>query len=298
MLSLEKVLQKYFIEDADSSYKDYSIPTKKNKEGKDIANPNYIPRNVFDEIYDAFQKIDNKEINNNIKNDLKTYWKFVCKWYIELNKSGKPNRLVEDLPKIVLSFAKFIKFRNQMSVKDPFQIKSEDQLNNMVKDFKINSIIPNVSEIADTNDEYKNFKDTTLIYNKNGWLLLSPNNYKADCYWGVGSKWCTANYGEGFDETNQSKRSEDYFNDYATANRNKEPILIIMKKKSGEIKSSKDISTNTNKWQFQFGDVKGFQFKGNDDKEKDVIDWRKEENPPKDLLGIIYNREYPDQKIA
>ena len=90
--------------------------------------------------------------------------------------------------------------------------------------------------------EFKDAKDNiNLIYEDAVWKVLIPNSYEASCYWGNGTKWCTA-----------YKDDDSYYKDYASQGN----LYINVNVKTGE------------KYQFHF---ETSSFKDKNDEEIDEI---------------------------
>lgn len=101
-----------------------------------------------------------------------------------LNFIGKvaPREELEDnLMQIKIAIEKFIKYQDNLEEKD---INKYDSLND-IKD----AISKHENKIR---REVKTIDDADVVYEDDRFTVVCPLNHKASCYYGAGSKWCTA----------------------------------------------------------------------------------------------------------
>ena len=95
--------------------------------------------------------------------------------------------------------------------------KSPKDINNY-EDFDLTSTILNNVDSKLTKSEVKKL-EANVLYNSDDLLIMIPKSYRASCYYGAGTKWCTTN-----------KESDNHFKNYT----NKGTLIYVINKKEPE----------------------------------------------------------------
>ena len=95
--------------------------------------------------------------------------------------------------------------------------KSPKDINNY-EDFDMTVSILTAADSKLTKSEVKKL-EANVLYNSDDLLIMIPKSYKASCYYGAGTKWCTTN-----------KESDGHFKNYT----NKGTLIYIINKKEPE----------------------------------------------------------------
>ena len=119
--------------------------------------------------------------------------------YLEwITKNWSPTDVYDEiqhnLKEILLAVAKFDKQSQRLKIKDLNQYKNIDQLFDELK--KLGETARRTIEISDEVDK---------IYEDNRFVVVVPKTHKSSCYYGAGTKWCTA-----------SKDTDSHFSNYKT----------------------------------------------------------------------------------
>ncbi|PCJ96768.1 MAG: hypothetical protein COA52_00755 [Hyphomicrobiales bacterium] len=101
---------------------------------------------------------------------------------------NKGINLFEDFSRTGNALEIFHKHKTKMPKKDINQIKSLSELENMVEAFS--DTLSGKEEKAVLSDKIK--KETTFVYQSGKDVILIPKTEAASCFWGKGTKWCTA----------------------------------------------------------------------------------------------------------
>jgi hypothetical protein len=89
---------------------------------------------------------------------------------------------------------------------------------NTYKDYGIASVIfKSVDNVLSKSDVKK--LEANVLYNSDDLLIMIPKSYRASCYYGAGTKWCTTN-----------KESDNHFKNYT----NKGTLIYVINKKEPE----------------------------------------------------------------
>jgi hypothetical protein len=135
------------------------------------------------------------------------------KYLIFLGDVINPENFKSDLEKSKTAIEKFIKYQEVLDEKDINQYKS-------LKDI-IDAINTHENKVRRT---VENREDADVVYEDDRFTVLTPRTYKSSCYYGAGTKWCTAasNGSSHFDTYNvdgklfyfidkKAKSSDDYY---------------------------------------------------------------------------------------
>ena len=169
-------------------------------------------------------RIDDTELNKVILNNLSPYdptpekkyllWLyklFLNEFSFSLEKPNWDEEIFPDITKALTTLEQFPdRFKNANQSTDVYSYKSYEDL---IK----------ASEIAFTkgNVKTKLHKETDLVDEFDGIVILYPSSYKASCFYGRGTRWCTAsNYSSAYEDysmngylfyiLNRSSSGQDY----------------------------------------------------------------------------------------
>ena len=98
-----------------------------------------------------------------------------------LGKVVSGNNIDEDLLKAKIAIEKFIKYQKNLDEKDINQYDTLKDIQNAI-DKHENRIRRDVKEV----------EGADIVYEDNRFTVITPKTYEASCYYGSGSKWCTA----------------------------------------------------------------------------------------------------------
>jgi hypothetical protein len=98
-----------------------------------------------------------------------------------LGKVISPESVNEDLMNAKIAIEKFIKYQNNLEEKDINQYDSLKDISDAISKHE-NKVRRNVKEIDGAD----------VVYEDDKFTVVSPKTYEASCYYGAGSKWCTA----------------------------------------------------------------------------------------------------------
>lgn len=187
---------------------------------------NQRDKRLYDDYMNHFRKMgDNKEkINDIIVQNLLSsfenndptpnnqYTPWIAREYIK-----GTIRALEDLSRIKTSLELFHKYKNTKEFKELFKYNvgfndigklGADQLEGIAEKIET-QILP-----KDTKD--KNRGDAEVVYEDNDVRVIHPKDQAAACYYGQGTRWCTA-----------ATKGENYFDNYNRSG----PLYIIIPKK-------------------------------------------------------------------
>lgn len=164
-------------------------------------------------------------------------------------------RLHEDLDRASVALAYFHQNKRQMPIKDINQIKQLSDLEEMVS--KVQPQQSGKQEKKDTSARIK--EETKVFYKGEEGMIVIPETQDASCFWGKGTKWCTA-----------SSQSHNYFDSYSSDG----PLYIILPK-------------DGTKWQLH---VESNQFLDAQDQEFDINMWAEEYPWAQEALKDVYPR--------
>ena len=126
-----------------------------------------------------------KEINPNHK-----YLKWITKNWSPTDVEGL--EVKHNLKEILLAVAKFDNQSQRLKIKDLNQYKNLDQLFDTLQE--LGQTARRTVEISD---------EVEKVYEDNRSVVVVPKTHKSSCYYGAGTKWCTA-----------SKDTESHFSTY------------------------------------------------------------------------------------
>jgi len=98
-----------------------------------------------------------------------------------LGKVISPESVNDDMMKAKIAIEKFIKYQNNLEVKDINQYDSLKDISDAISKHE-NKVRRDVKEIDGAD----------VVYEDDRFTVVSPKTYEASCYYGAGSKWCTA----------------------------------------------------------------------------------------------------------
>jgi hypothetical protein len=98
-----------------------------------------------------------------------------------LGKVISPESVNEDLMNAKIAIEKFIKYQNNLEEKDINQYDSLKDISDAISKHE-NKIRRDVKEIDGAD----------VVYEDDRFTVVSPKTHEASCYYGAGSKWCTA----------------------------------------------------------------------------------------------------------
>ena len=151
------------------------------------------------------------------------------KWLLNLYK--RKDLKLEDLYKVNEYLKIYEKYKLKVSEKDINKIKTIPDLYAIIKPFESGT------EAVSKNDEIKKIKsEADKVYEDSEWLVVVPKTEEAACFYGKGTRWCTA-----------STKGHNSFDDYNERGK----LYININKIDGR------------KYQFHFGDE---QFMDEDDR--------------------------------
>ena len=105
------------------------------------------------------------------------------------------DEITHNLKEILLAVSKFDTQNQRLKIKDLNQYKNIDQLFDELK--KLGETARRTIEISDEVDK---------IYEDNRFVVVVPKTHKSSCYYGAGTKWCTA-----------SKDTDSHFSNYKSS---------------------------------------------------------------------------------
>jgi len=105
------------------------------------------------------------------------------------------NEVTHNLKEILLAVSKFDTQNQRLKIKDLNQYKNLDQLFDTLQ--KLGQTARRTVEISDEVDR---------IYEDNRFVVVVPKTHKSSCYYGAGTKWCTA-----------SKDTDSHFSNYKSS---------------------------------------------------------------------------------
>lgn len=127
-----------------------------------------------------------------------------CKWLLDLYRKFKGNNqdtgesneqkvFKEDLYKIKESLKLFNRYGNRVEKKQIQQYTDYKDLIVSMEPFEKTEEVEN--KYKTELDNIKNIQ-TDRIYEDSEWLIVRPKTKKSSCFWGQGTKWCTAAKGD------------------------------------------------------------------------------------------------------
>jgi len=129
----------------------------------------YLEKIYYDEIVPG-----SAEINPNHK-----YLEWIARnWDTGIDDEGEMDH---NLKEILLAVSKFDNQSQRLEIKDLNQYRDIDQLFDALK--KVGETARRTVDITD---------DVEKIYEDNRFVVVSPKTHTASCYYGAGTKWCTA----------------------------------------------------------------------------------------------------------
>lgn len=167
--------------------------------------------------YEEFTKIVSSDPTT-VDDKMGKYSKWLLNLYL------KQQLKLEDLYKAKECLTLYTKFINRIEQKDINKIPNLVELYNIVEPFE-----QNPDQATSGKDEVRRTKEeATKVYEDDEWLVVVPKTKEAACYYGKGTKWCTA--------ASEDNYKHNMFDAYSKA----APLYININKQSGR------------KYQFQF----------------------------------------------
>ena len=175
-----------------------------------------VPSYLWEEIVGRLQRGRNGEWIDELLPE--------TKWVLKLYKNKSP-RLAEDLYKLktregdgyIDIFNRAKERRMLRGVEgDLFKYKSIADLGTFIETLDIDTILGRTKgeQSSDVNSAASNIE---VPYEDNEWKVIIPKSYDASCYWGNGTKWCTA-----------TRETSDWYERYSSEG----PLYIIINKKT------------------------------------------------------------------
>jgi len=109
-------------------------------------------------------------------------------WIVNIYLSGQFK--LEDVSRINDELQEFERVKSQLPNKDINQYKKLTDLYNALKPFQKQEVTTNNAEEKKLRDEM--YKQADILYKGPDGMLLTPKTEAASCYFGRGTKWCTA----------------------------------------------------------------------------------------------------------
>ena len=179
----------------------------------------FITQNQGDKVMQAYRRDrhsvgmqpynDPKEVVQTLANASKKYLQIVVNWYV------KRDFQLEDVHRIKDEIEAFERIKRNLPAdkKNLAQYKSSSELYQTIQQYNNEDAISNKEKVRELKKDAKKYYEDDQI------LVVVPKTQDAACYYGKGTRWCTAATG-----------AYNYFNQY-----NKEgPLFIIMIKGSNE----------------------------------------------------------------
>lgn len=108
------------------------------------------------------------------------------KWLLDL--FIKKDFRLDDLNKIKTDLSLFDKYRSKLDIKDINKIKSHRDLYELVKSYHESDNVP----VSNKEKEREIKKEAKKFHEDSTWLVIIPETHDAACYYGKGTRWCTA----------------------------------------------------------------------------------------------------------
>ena len=175
-----------------------------------------VPSYIWEEIVGRLQRGKNNEWIDTLLPE--------TKWVLKLYKDKSP-RLVEDLYKLKNNngdgyFDIFLRAKERRMLRgvqgDLFKYKSIAELGSFIETLDIDTILGRTKgeQSSDVNSAASNIE---VPYEDDVWKVVIPKSYEASCYWGNGTRWCTA-----------TRESDEWYNHYSEQG----PLYILIDKKT------------------------------------------------------------------
>lgn len=177
------------------------------------AREEYIADKMGDKIIAAYKNDTKRELS--LENVLIVVKKISqvspkhIQWLIKQYINGQFK--LEDISQLRLEFKEFVKLKNKLEKKDINQYKDLPELYDALDKANNKAIVNNKTTTSEAQEYFKN-QEVIDFYKDNQLHIIIPVTESASCYFGAGTKWCTAATG-----------SDNFFNQY-----NKDgPLYII-----------------------------------------------------------------------
>ena len=175
-----------------------------------------VPSYLWEEIVGRLQRGRNGEWIDELLPE--------TKWVLKLYKDKSP-RLAEDLYKLKTKEGDgYIDIFNRAKERrmlrgvegDLFKYKSIADLGAFIETLDIDTILGRTKgeQSSDVNSAASNID---VPYEDKEWKVIIPKSYDASCYWGNGTRWCTA-----------TRESDEWYNHYSEQG----PLYILIDKKT------------------------------------------------------------------
>ena len=160
----------------------------------------YMNESSSSDIYDEYYRdIDKRVYEEIVKSDPTSvsnrngkYVKWMIDRYRELKREGHKfviDRFVEDLYKVREALVLFDRYRNRLEKKQIQMYKSVYELINVMDEYEERG-----EEERESKDKVEDIKknQTKRVYEDSEWIVVIPISKESSCFWGMGTKWCTA----------------------------------------------------------------------------------------------------------
>ena len=118
-----------------------------------------------------------------------------------VNQYIKGQFKLEDLSKIKQELAEFNRVRSKLQNKDLNSYRSLNDLYNALEPFQQKEVVSGKQQVKNETQQYFDSGEAELIYRDETTVIISPKTEKASCFFGIGTKWCTAGItNNAFDE--------------------------------------------------------------------------------------------------
>ena len=169
-----------------------------------LHNPEIFNPAVQEIAQNIIQKITAKDPTSNKEY---TFW-------IVLNYTNADNpkynggiKKFEDIGRAVEALEKFKSLLRKPNLNPPLQIRDINQirglitLEDIVSNYTNNEMISQSQESLNIEKKFYDTSEATLVYNSTKIKIVIPHSEKASCFFGMGTRWCTAaKYNNMFDE--------------------------------------------------------------------------------------------------
>lgn len=155
----------------------------------------YITKNQGDKLLAAYKKDKgtSKPKVKDAKDIVDALNKFNSKflqWLV--NQYLKNEFSLEDKARIDDDLTKFQKVKAKLDIKDINQYKSLSDLESALEPFEDEDTVSNRQADKAIGEKFVKDKEAKVFYKGDGLTIVIPNTEAASCYFGRGTKWCTA----------------------------------------------------------------------------------------------------------
>jgi hypothetical protein len=178
-----------------------------------------------------------------------------------IGKVTNNENIDENLELVKNTIQKFIKYQTQLDEKDINKYEDLSDVIDAIKNHE-NKVKRSVTKLD----------DAEIVYEDNQFTVINPKNHKASCYYGAGTKWCTA-----------AKDNESHFNTYNVDGK----LFYIIDKTAKSSDPFYKVALLLN----YDGEKKYFDAKDNEFKDGWLLgtsEWREIEDNIVDFLNTVY----------